>query len=146
MTNDRESAEFERHVRSAAHQALIDREDSIHDAAKEAGRDPYAMIVADRLARWAKHRCVTGAEPLLREWAAAMASRFQSPTVRIWAVTVDWLTALAIARYGEAEDYWPDTFTADDQHRAGQWYVGVWVPEGVKWAAGAATMMRGRPS
>lgn len=140
-----DKAKFARHVRGAAHQALIDREDAIHAEARKAGRDPYTMIVADRLARWAQHPCVTRATPLMREWAAEMASRFQSPTVRIWAVTVDWLTALAIARYGEAEDFWPSEFTADDRTRAAQWFVGSWVPEGVKWAAGARSMLKARP-
>lgn len=132
---------FERPVRGAAHQALIDREEGIRRAAEEAKRDPYPIVLADRLQRWTKQPILKVVPPL-KEWAAAMTSRFGAPTVRMWHVSVDWLTALAIARYGEAEDFWPQAFSDADLGRAAQWYAGAWVPEGVKFAAGAAAFGR----
>jgi len=130
-------------VRSARHVELIRREAGLRAQAEQDGVDPYRVITADRAVRWAAHVLIAKAPPLMKQWAGQMTAQFDSDTVRIWHTQLDWITALAIARYGEAEDYWPPAFTDGDLLRAAQWQLGAWVPEGVKFAAGAAAF--GRP-
>lgn len=131
-------------IRSAKHLKLIQREDTIRKQAQLDGRDPHLLIIADRLARWATHALIAAAPPVVHEWAVNMVSRYGAPRVRIWHTTVDWITALAIARYGEAEDFWPPTFQDGDLLRAAEWHAGAWVPEGVKFAAGASSFGRSK--
>lgn len=109
------------------HDALIQREQAIGaDAPK--GLE-YAAICADRKARWAAIvEAMSIAEPI-RAWAARMAAAY-GPTVRVWANDLDWPTALLVVRYGEAESFWPETFSAADLARAAQWEAGV-IPQGV---------------
>lgn len=133
-------------VRSAKHVELIRREAAVRQQAETDGVDPYRAIAADRAERWAKHPLIVGATPLMKQWASQMTAQFDSDTVRIWHTRLPWLTALAVARYGEAEDYWPPAFSDGDVLRAAQWQLGAWVPEGVKFAAGGASLASGRLS
>jgi hypothetical protein len=132
--------------RSAAHRAIAEREAKIAADAIERRVDPYPLICADRRARWAKTPAVAKASADFREWAQRMTARYGSTAVRIGHVELGWIEALLVARYGEAEDYWPTALTPEDAERAGQWYVGAWVPEGVKFAAGASGSFRARSS
>lgn len=130
-------------VRSPRHVEIVRREAALRAQAEQDGVDPYRLITADRATRWTTHPLIARASALLKQWAGQMTAQFDSDTVRIWHTQLDWITALAVARYGEAEDYWPPAFTDGDLLRAAQWQMGAWVPEGVKFAAGASAL--GRP-
>jgi hypothetical protein len=100
-----------------------------------AGGDPTKAtmnaIDADRQTRWAP---VVAAMPVpeeLQSWAGQMTAKHGNPKVRVWRNEVSWILALLIVRYGEAEYYWPETFSADDAHRALRWLADNRVPEGV---------------
>lgn len=131
-------------VRSAQHQALIDRERVVAEARAAAGIDAQLeAITADRAARW--KALLAGREETaeIRQWAADMAvvhgvGTIPSALVQIWRNRVPWLTALYIARYGEAEDFWPPHLTTGDLLRARSWLRGDH-PEGV------GTSPAGRP-
>lgn len=137
------NAEHTPHIRSAAHQALIDREFELEVAAVKANKNPRHAVAADRLSRWAKHPLLATEDTGLAEWAMRMTQRFGAATVAMWYLQLGWVMALAVARYGEAEDHWPTAFTDADRLRAEQWFIGGWTPEGVKFAAGASAL--GRP-
>lgn len=130
-------------LRGQAHLELALREARIREAAGGGPLEQLRAVYADRARRWAAHQLVAKAPALVRQWAAAMTARFGSDTVRMWHGELGWIEALAVARYGEAEDYWPPAFAEGDLLRAAQWQMGSWVPEGVKFAAGASSM--GRP-
>lgn len=130
-------------ARGARHLELIVREARIREETGGGAVEQVRALYADRARRWAAHPLVAKASALVRQWAAGMAARFGSETVRVWGGELGWIEALAVARYGEAEDYWPPAFADGDLLRAAQWQLGTWVPEGVKFAAGASSL--GRP-
>lgn len=120
--------------RSEAHKALADREALLYEAHKDRGQDAVLdAIRADRRARWAE--LLEGREESagVREWAASMTTLYKSGEVQIWKIRLPWITALYVARYGEAEDHWPSALTPDDLVRAGRWFRGDH-PEGVHYA------------
>lgn len=90
-----------------------------------------AAITKDRRTRWASVVGAMDVPPDLKEWAAEMTAR-HGPKVRVWENELDWITALLVSRYGEAEYFWPETFSAEDLHRAQTWMDGTRPkPEGV---------------
>lgn len=118
-------------VRSAQHQTLIDRERLIVEANAPRGiEQQLAAIAEDRAARWAALRAGLEESADARSWAAKMTVLHGSPNVQIHRNRLDWITALYVVRYGEAEDYWPTSLTADDVRRADRWFLGD-RPEGV---------------
>lgn len=86
-------------------------------------------IAADRIERWRPLVAAMKVPEQLAEWARQMTD-LQGPRVMVFAQTLDWLTALLVARYGEAEYNWPAAFSADDVRRAWRWLGGD-KPEGV---------------
>lgn len=117
--------------RSEAHQAIADRERTLVSAHAHRGDEHvFAAIAQDRAERWTdllKDREETGE---IREWAAQMSIVHKQQMVRIHRNTLPWITALYVARYGEAEDFWPAALTAEDAIRARGWLQGN-VPDGV---------------
>ena len=71
----------------------------------------------------------------LKGWAADMTARF-GPLVQVWNHRLDWITALAVVRYGEAVDHWPSDFSEDDERRAWKWLKEGTPPEGVAYLEG----------
>ncbi len=67
---------------------------------------------------------------LLKEWVALMTARHGEKVKVHQSVYTNWLTALLIVRYGEAEGYWPKEFSDKDVNRAAFWLRGK-TPEGV---------------
>lgn len=67
----------------------------------------------------------------LNAWVAWMTDHCGSPTVKVWHNTLPWLEALMVVRYGEAIEFWPPAFSADDVLRAQEWSQGQ-LPNGVK--------------
>ncbi len=130
-------------VRSRRHQAIIDREALF---VAELGAQALPAIVKDRLERWREEPLITNAGEDARTWAELMTRRYGAPTVGIWHARLPWLIALAVARYGEAEDCWPAAFTPADTARAAQWYTGRWAPPGVLFYAGRAGPLEARPT
>ncbi len=95
-------------------------------------QEAHRQIAADRLARWALYTDELPVPEWLEHWAADM-SVIHGPKVRSWGMPVDWVTAFLVARYGQAEYYWPASeadFTDSDERRAGTWADGR-IPEGV---------------
>ena len=117
--------------RSEAHRAIADRESLIYEAHRDLGQNAvlYALR-ADRRARWAQ--LLEGREESagIREWGTNMAALNRGAAVEIWKNPVPWITALYVARYGEAEDYWPEALTPEDLIRANRWLRGD-RPDGV---------------
>ena len=101
----------------------------------------YGLIVADRLERWAKYVAeVIVPDALLpdalKKWAGMMAAIY-GPEVLVHAeregsglsgYKLDWITALLVVMYGEAEYFWPETLGDDDVKRAHAWLNGKKVP------------------
>jgi len=117
--------------RSAAHKALADREALIYEANRDRGVDAVlAAIAQDRRERWAK--LLEGREESadIRTWAASMATLY-GPMVRVHRSRLDWITALYVTRYGEAEDFWPAQLGPDDLRKAQRWLRGERRPDGV---------------
>ncbi len=69
---------------------------------------------------------------LLKEWASLMTARHGEKVKVHQSVYTNWLTALLIVRYGEAESYWPKEFSDKDINRAAFWVRGK-TPEGVRY-------------
>lgn len=93
----------------------------------------HASIAADRRVRWAEATAATTVPDVLKVWELEMQTRF-GDTVQVWRTAgLSWLTALLVARYGEAEYHWPLTLGIEDVRRAYAWTRGN-VPEGVRWA------------
>lgn len=112
---------------------LRDREHAIGERIRSAGgSDPHiiAAIDADRAMRWAPIVKSITVPSELRDWERDMIDR-HGPKVRVWRNTVDWITALIIVRYGEAEYFWPHALDAEDVHRARRWQYGSRQPEGI---------------
>jgi hypothetical protein len=130
---------------------IIARETSVYDQAVEAKRDPVWAVAQDRAKRYRRYVAGLQVPPEIQEWADAMTAKcarlavaptldndgqdaFDGKTVRIHNNTVDWVTALLIVRYGEAEYHWPEdgTFTTEDVARAKEWLNNPGkLPEGV---------------
>jgi hypothetical protein len=68
--------------------------------------------------------------PLLKEWVSLMTARHGEKVKVHQSVYTNWLTALLIVRYGEAESFWPKEFSDKDINRAAFWLRGK-MPEGV---------------
>ncbi len=69
---------------------------------------------------------------LLKEWASLMSARHGEKVKVHQSVYTNWLTALLIVRYGEAESFWPKEFSDKDINRAALWLRGK-MPEGVSY-------------
>lgn len=91
--------------------------------------DVLKAITADREGRWSQLLPDLGIPEALKAWAFRMADA-HGPKVRVWRNTLDWMLALMVVRYGEAESHWPDAFTDDDVRRALLWEAGD-TPNGV---------------
>ena len=95
----------------------------------------YGLIVADRLERWAVEVAITVVPDALNKWAGMMAA-IHGPEVLMYhkiragmpGYRVDWITALLIVMYGEAEYFWPAKLGEDDLKRAYAWLNGKKVP------------------
>lgn len=92
-----------------------------------------AIIVADRLDRWADVVAAIEVPAALQKWAARMEAVYgpqvlmhERPNLRGY--KTDWITALLIVRYGESEYFWPDGFGKDDMRRALAWMQGKKTP------------------
>lgn len=105
-------------VRSAEHAALIRREIEL------SAQEGYLAVVSDRERRWPRKMARVQMGPNLKTWAEDMTKRFGNTHVRMGFHRVNWLTALMLVRYGEAEDYWPTAFTRADELRALSWLAG----------------------
>jgi len=118
--------------RSDAHRALAERETAIVDAHAAQGLEAqFAAVAEDRAARWAAILKDREESAAIRKWGADMAVVHRNPQVRIHRNTLDWITALYVARYGEAEDFWPPQLGPADVLKAGRWLRGQKKPEGV---------------
>ena len=89
-----------------------------------------AAITEDRAQRWKEVMKDVGVSAEMEKWAQSM-SIMHGPRVMVWRNELDWLTALMVGRYGEAEYHWPDAFGDDDLHRANQWLYKNNAPSGV---------------
>lgn len=119
-------------VRGKAHEALIVREAAISTEKAALGQDPYPAIIADRRRRWQSHYDQMNPSPAVDDWAARMGEA-HGPTVVCWRMRMIWPIALLVVRYGEAEDFWPQEFSAADLARARAWEAGN-LPLPVEWA------------
>ncbi len=82
--------------------------------------------------RYEAHMKAMPIPPELTEWAQFMVARYGAKVQLHFAHYTDWVLALMIVRYGEAEGFWPKEFTQKDVKRAVSWYKGK-KPEGVKY-------------
>lgn len=96
---------------------IIERENSVLSIAAATRKDPHRAILADRAARWKEHVSASDVRPEIVTWSATIVQRF-GKKVRVHHNVVDWITALFIIRYGEAEYHWPMEFTDEDLQRA----------------------------
>lgn len=87
------------------------------------------QLLSLRMAAYEEHLAGMTVPSNLRKWQGMMSSMY-GPRVRVWEQTCEWLVALLIVRYGEAIEYWPEAFTADDELRARIWMQGK-IPKGV---------------
>lgn len=100
---------------------IIVRENAICDEGRQAGLSEQQIIKErskDRKLRWREHIAAMTIRPEIASWAADMEKKF-CPKVDIHHNTkCDWVMALMIVRYGEAEYHWPMEFSDDDVARA----------------------------
>ncbi len=82
--------------------------------------------------RYAAHMKAMHIQPELKEWAQFMTARYGAKVQLHFSHYTDWVLALMIVRWGEAEEHWPEEFTDKDVRRAVSWYKGK-KPEGVKY-------------
>ncbi len=61
------------------------------------------------------------------------------PSLLVHGMTLGWITALVVVRYGQAEYHWPDALTPDDVKRAKRWLAGE-TPEGVRYIESPKTI------
>lgn len=110
---------------------IIDREQKVFAEAATNKQDPAWWIAQDRSKRWDEFRTTFVVRPEVVAWAVAMTEKHNAVTCRYYNNTVDWVNALLICRYGEAEYHWPTNgFTDEDVKRASEWLSGN-TPEGV---------------
>ena len=109
----------------ALHEALRTREVAFLESHGALGQDAMLNAIADdRKERWAALRQARTELGPIVQWAERMAAK-HGLTVQVWRTAgLDWLTALYIVRYGEAESHWPPQLTLDDLTRALQWERG----------------------
>ena len=93
----------------------------------------YPLIVKDRLERWAVWVHELEISSRMRKWAAMMTSIYGPKVIMHRAdpkpgYQVDWITALLIVRYGEAEYFWPGELTDEELPRARAWLNGKATP------------------
>lgn len=93
------------------------REQAIVDRHAKLKRDPHPAILADRAARFKEHIEAMTIRPAIEEWAENV-SKAYGRKVRVHHTVTDWVTALMIIRYGEAEYHWPLEFSDEDVQRA----------------------------
>lgn len=93
------------------------REQEIFDRMTKQRKDPQPAILADRARRFKGHIEATTIRPEIAEWAARISQQF-GHQVKVHFTVTDWVTALMIIRYGEAEYFWPFEFTDEDVQRA----------------------------
>lgn len=109
-------------VDAALHEELRERERALFEVH---GTGAAPIIATDRKARWKAFLADHTELGAVTAWAERMAQRF-GPTVQVWATPkLDWITALYIVRYGEAESYWPAQLSLDDLRRALDWERGI---------------------
>lgn len=90
----------------------------------------YELVRLDRLERWTAFLDEMQEPEWLVAWAETM-TVLHGPKLKIHRNKVGWIMALLIARYGEAEYFWPAAFSNKDRQRAYSWlYRGI-VPSGV---------------
>ncbi len=117
--------------RSEAHRALAERELIITEANLALGQEAvFRAIAQDRKERWAALLADREESADIRTWASNM-TKLHGATVRIHRTRLDWITALYVTRYGEAEDFWPTQLGPDDVVKALRWYRGERRPDGV---------------
>ena len=109
---------------------LADREHAI-TALYDTDAERLAAIHADRRERFTAIVAQFALPTPFRNWAAAMTMRY-GPACLVWGQQYDWIIALLIARYGEAEYFWPDALTQEDWERASHWWDGD-TPNGVRY-------------
>lgn len=111
--------------------AIVDEHRVIHGAASF--EVEYGLIVKDRLERWAPLIKDMEVPDAIEKWAGMM-SAIHGPEVlmhhggNLAGYKVNWITALVIVRYGEAEYFWPDELGDEDVARARAWLNGKRVP------------------
>lgn len=141
-------------------QQLVQRETAIAKKATEVEKqramiegdieDPRAAqfaIRTDRYERWAKCVAALKVPDELKAWAAAMATacgKDGEPATEcvVWANRVDWITALLIVLYGEAEYFWPLELGAVEVQRAEDWMTRRRPPNGVPSTFGGKIAVR----
>jgi len=122
-------------IKKLTHDDIVERELAIGRAEREGNRFPDAAIIADRRQRWADYVSKMPEQDWLTEWVGAMEAE-HGPTVQVHRVTgLNWVTALLIVRYGEAEYHWPDdgVLTEKDRSCATAWLQYRHHPYGVRY-------------
>lgn len=105
-------------ARSKEHLDIILREQELSKLGPQA-------VFEDRAKRWAQKLSRMTIPPQIRTWAGKMEELHGRPNVIVGFQVLNWITALLVVRYGEAEDYWPDIFYEDDVQRAREWLNGA---------------------
>lgn len=88
-----------------------------------------AAVQADRIERWRPIVAAMVVPEQLKAWVGQMEAAF-GPLLLVHGAKLNWVTALLVARYGEAEYHWPTSFNDDDVLRAWRWLGGD-TPDGV---------------
>ena len=120
---------------------LRDRETAIvEDYRAVHGNVPFEavheLIIADRLERWGEFVGALEIPDALQKWAGMMGA-IHGPNVLMHrggtrpGYPVDWITALLVVRYGEAEYFWPEELGDEDLARARAWLSGKAVPAAI---------------
>lgn len=117
---------------------LAERERQIYAAAKDSKQNAFDLIAADRIARWNAIMPEIPIPPELEAWKGVMQQK-HGPAVIVHGMTLGWITALMVVRYGQAEYHWPYEFSTDDVKRARRWVAGE-TPEGVRYPATPETI------
>lgn len=110
---------------------LAERERRIYEAAKDSKQNPFDLISADRIERWSAIIPEIDIPDEIHLWKDAMQKK-HGPSVLVHGMTLGWITALVVVRYGQAEYHWTDALTPDDVKRAKRWLAGE-TPEGVRY-------------
>lgn len=110
---------------------LAERERRIYQTARDSKQSPAELIAADRIERWNAIIPEIAIPDEIHPWKEAMQKK-HGPSVLVHGMTLGWITALVVVRYGQAEYFWPDALTPDDLKRARRWLAGE-TPEGVRY-------------
>jgi hypothetical protein len=111
------------------HDEIVAREHAVHEKCLQDRQDPVYWIAQDRAKRWSEFRAEFPVREEVAAWAESMAAK-HGTVLRFYNNTVDWVAALLICRYGEAEYNWPVEFSDADVSRAKEWIKGK-MPDGV---------------